>query len=138
MVRTLTADCLHDQVNRAIPDQFQFLLFVCLFTSVDSVNFLCTVIVNIFKSLCAKSFLPRIVSHGVYIVICFVVSGRLVGLCTLGLICFTFFGSEGFFIHNIFHRSFRFDILFIFIPYLLQPILLAGFSFRVRQVCCEI
>jgi len=92
-----------------------------------------------FKWLCAKSsFLPHVVGYGVYIVICFVVSGRLVGLHTLDLICFIFFfGSEGSFIHYIFHRSARFDILFVFIPHLLQPVP-AVFSFRVKQVCCKI
>jgi hypothetical protein len=51
---------------------------------VDNVNFLCT-ISNVFKWLCAKSsFLPRVVGYGVYIVMCFVVSGRLVGFYTMG------------------------------------------------------
>jgi len=90
-----------------------------------------------FKWLCAKSsFLPRVIGVGVYIVICFVVSGRLAELYTLGSICLIFFGSEGFLILHIFYRSARFDILFHFILCLLQPILLAVFSFRGKGIYC--
>jgi hypothetical protein len=44
-----------------------------------------------FKWLCAKSsFLPRVIGYGVYIMICFVVFGRLV---YIGLNLFNFFSG---------------------------------------------
>jgi hypothetical protein len=107
--------CLHGKVNHAIRDQFHFHLS----TSVDNVNFLFAVS-DIFKWICANcTFISPVLCYGVYIMICFVVFGRLVALYTLGLICLRmFFGSEGFSVHYIFHRIACFGILFVFIPYL--------------------